>query len=311
MRAIRDSKAGRQAMAHDFTIRAADGCVLGASRYRPEGAARGRIVLAGATGVGQRFYRHFAEHAAVRGFAVLTFDYRGVGRSAPPSLKGFKADFLDWARLDLAAALDAADGAAPLFLVGHSWGGHAYGLLPDPGCIAAACLFGLGTGWHGFMPRLEALRVRFLWRVAGPLLVRTHGYLAWRRLGMGEDLPLGVYRQWKRWCRHPRFFLGDPDMRVAAAGLARVRAPILAVNAVDDRWAPPASRDAFMPGYRNAPWLGIDVATQRLGHMGYFRPAAHALWDSALDWFAQDPAARQRPLNAAPCAAPGAGSARR
>ncbi|WNQ02454.1 hypothetical protein ROJ25_06300, partial [Pseudomonas aeruginosa] len=25
--------------------------------------------------------------------------------------------------------------------------------------------------------------------------------MAWSLLGMGDDLPLGVYRDWKRWCR--------------------------------------------------------------------------------------------------------------
>ena len=37
-----------------------------------------------------------------------------------------------------------------------------------------------------------------MWRVIGPLMTRYKGYLAWSKLGMGEDLPLGVYRQWKR-----------------------------------------------------------------------------------------------------------------
>jgi predicted alpha/beta hydrolase len=34
-----------------------------------------------------------------------------------------------------------------------------------------------------------------MWRVIGPLMTRYKGYLAWSKLGMGEDLPLGVYRQ--------------------------------------------------------------------------------------------------------------------
>jgi len=36
------------------------------------------------------------------------------------------------------------------------------------------------------MPPLEQWRVRFLWHVLAPLLVRRHGYLAWRRFGLGE-----------------------------------------------------------------------------------------------------------------------------
>ena len=55
------------------------------------------------------------------------------------------------------------------------------------------------------MPPLERLRVLAMWRLVGPLLTRWKGYLPWSLLGMGEDLPLDVYRQWREWCSHPRY----------------------------------------------------------------------------------------------------------
>jgi predicted alpha/beta hydrolase len=75
-----------------------------------------------------------------------------------------------------------------------------------------------------------------------------------------------------------------------AASFDRVRTPIVAVNALDDHWAPPASRDAFMAGYRHAEWRGLDIDPKGaglgpIGHMGYFRPQAEPLWRNALDWF--------------------------
>jgi predicted alpha/beta hydrolase len=109
---------------------------------------------------------------------------------------------------------------------------------------------------------------------------------------MGEDLPLGVYRDWKRWCRFPRYFFDDPAMAHVAAQFAQVTTPIIAATALDDRWAPPASRDAFMDGYRGAPWRAVDIdPVQRglgaIGHMGYFRPRAEPLWREALAWFGE------------------------
>ena len=70
-----------------------------------------------------------------------------------------------------------------------------------------------------------------------------------------------------------------------------IRAPMMAANAIDDRWAPPASRDAFMPGYRNAARHTLDIDPSRvglrsIGHMGYFKARATPLWASALDWLA-------------------------
>ncbi|UUZ49573.1 hypothetical protein LP420_04710 [Massilia sp. B-10] len=45
------------------------------------------------------------------------------------------------------------------------------------------------------------------------MIVRLKGYLAWSWLGMGEDLPVDVYRQWKHWCSFPRYFFQDPEMK--------------------------------------------------------------------------------------------------
>lgn len=274
-----------------LTLHAADGYALAATRYRSPTPPLGHLVIGGATAVPQGFYKRFAEHAARRGFDVLTLDYRGIGHSAPPSLKGFRMDYLDWGRLDLAAGVEAMrqDGM-PLYLVGHSYGGHALGLLPHQEWIDGAWTFATGAGWHGWMPPLERLRVLFMWRVLGPVWTRFAGYLPWSRLGMGEDLPLDVYRQWRRWCRFPRYFFEDPQMKAVTDRFALVRFPIVAANALDDAWAPPASRDAFMAGYRNTAVRAITIDPRRsglgpIGHMGYFRPRAVPLWNEALDWF--------------------------
>lgn len=279
-----------------LTLHAGDGYPIAARRFASIGPARAHLIVAGATGVPQGFYRRFAAHAASRGFTTLTLDYRGIGQSAPSSLRGFRMDYLDWARLDLAAAVDAmADERTPLVMIGHSFGGHAFGLLPNHTRVHAFYTFATGAGWHGWMPPLERLRVWAMWNLAGPLLTRWAGYLPWSLLGMGEDLPIDVYRQWRRWCSFPRYFFDDPSMATQLDGFGQVRTPIVAANAIDDTWAPPASRDAFMAGYRGTPWRGVDLDPRALGigpigHMGYFRPRAVALWNAALDWLA-DPKA--------------------
>ena len=275
-----------------LALTAADGYPLVAHRYHSPTPPQAHLVVGGATAVPQGFYKRFAEHAARRGFDVLTLDYRGIGQSAPSTLKGFRMDYLDWGRLDLAAAVSAMRRpGVPLYLVGHSYGGHALGLLPDPNAVDGAYTFAPGAGWHGWMPPLERLRVLFLWRVLGPVWTHMHGYLPWSRLGMGEDLPIDVYRQWRQWCRYPRYFFDDPAMQAITERFGDVRFPIVAVNALDDAWAPPASRDAFMAGYRNAAVRSVTLDSRRaglgaIGHMGYFRPKAVPLWNEALDWFA-------------------------
>ncbi len=272
-----------------LVLRAADGYPVSATRFHAPVRPQGRIVVAGAIGAPQGFYRRFAEHASGRGFETLTLDYRGIGGSRRGSLREFRTHLLDWARLDLAAAVDAMAGdGLPLSVVAHSFGGHALGLLPNHGRVAACWMFGTGAGWHGWMPLAENLRVRFAWAVLLPLLVRWKGYAPMSLLGAGEDLPRGVYEPWRRWCSFPHYFLDDPACADLAERYEAVRMPIVAANALDDAWAPPCSRDAFVRGYRQAPIQTVDCDPAalggRIGHMGYFRPNARPLWDAALDW---------------------------
>jgi predicted alpha/beta hydrolase len=280
------------AVGQPLTLIAQDGYRLGATLYPARGAETARIVVGSATGVPQGFYRRFAEYASERGYTVLTMDYRGVGSSRPPSLKGFEMRFLDWATLDLAAAVaHQAAGDTPLYLVGHSFGGHALGLLPNHQRLAGAYLFGVGAGWHGWMPQPERTRIWLVWNVLLPVMTRLAGYMPWKSLGAGEDLPMGVYRDWRRWCSFPHFFFDDPKLPQIAEIYARVRLPIVAANALDDLWALPRSRDAFVRGYRQAALERRDIDAKKeglgaLGHMGYFRQHAQPLWEEALAWFA-------------------------
>ena len=178
-------------------------------------------------------------------------------------------------------------------LIGHSFGGHAFGLLPNHRKVARFYTFATGAGWHGWMPALEQWKVKIMWNILGPLMTRWKGYLAWSKLGMGEDLPLDVYSDWKRWCSYPRYFFDDPSMGDQVQDLFDdVTTPIVAANATDDLWAPPASRDAFMAGYRYTDLQSVDIRPQErglgaIGHMGYFRRQAQPLWEDALQWFGE------------------------
>lgn len=255
-----------------------------------EKSAKALLLVAGATGVPQGFYRRFAEAAVQQELCVLTFDYRGIGRSKHKSLKKFQMDYLDWAQKDLAAVVQyARQFDLPIYIVGHSYGGHAIGLLPDLSQIAGAWTFGTGAGWHGWMPKAEQWRVRFMWNIVAPLITRLYGYLAWSRLGMGEDLPLSVYRQWKRWCSFPNYFFDDPEMTGINKKFDRVTFPLIAVNSTDDDWATPKSRDVFMSNYTRAQLelqtIAPDPSKQKeIGHMGYFKNHCADVWQSLFDW---------------------------
>lgn len=270
---------------------ASDGYPLIGTLYTPEHGIKANIVLCSATGVPQAFYRRFAEYATQFGYQVLTFDYRGVAQSAPKRLKGFKMSYLDWGTLDLAAAIDfLAQDPIPLFMVGHSYGGQALGLAPNHAKVTAMYCFGTGAGWHGYMPFKEKMKVQVIWNIIFPPMVAVTGYLPWSKLNMGADLPIGVYQQWRKWCKNPTYFFADPEQHALIAQYAQVKTPIYAVSALDDDWALPNSRHAFMQHYSNAPMQFINISAsdyglKEIGHMGYFRKGSEKIWNEILHSF--------------------------
>jgi predicted alpha/beta hydrolase len=273
------------------TLCAADDYRLAATHY--PGGSDQFVVMASATGVPRGFYRRFAEFMQAQGVHVITTDYRGIGDSKPATLKGFEMQYADWSTLDLAAAVDYALSRGKVWLVGHSLGGHAIGQLPQANLLQAAYVCGTGAGWHGWMPRPERYRVWAMWNVLGPIGTRVYGYHPMSKLRAGEDLPMGVYRDWKRWCAFPNYFFDDPEAKAITDKFAGVRIPIAAAVSTDDLWAPPASRDAFFKGYANAAvdaidLLPADLGVQQVGHMGYFRQrVGQLLWPQIFTWLGQ------------------------
>lgn len=277
------------------TVRAADGYPVAMTLFPGASEAAPLLIVSNASGVPQGFYRRFALYAQQAGFNVVTFDYRGIGQSAPATLVNFPATMLDWGQLDFRAVLESvATPRRPALVVAHSFGGYALGLADRPQLLAAAYLFGVGAGWHGYMPRMEGLKVWTMWNLGFPLLTRWKGYAPWKLLGIGEDIPLGVHRQWRRWCSYRHFFFDDRQLQPQLGEVfARLRLPITALNATDDLWAMPAARDALLPGYANAMITSRNVDPQPfggLGHMGYFRQKAQPLWTEALHWLRQQAA---------------------
>lgn len=284
----------------NIRLAALDGFPLTATLYTPDKPAlssQGRpqfIVIGSATAVPRGFYKRFCEYAASQGLHAIVADYRGIGESMPPSgkLRGFVMDYADWSRYDLAAAVQYAQERGEVYLVGHSLGGHALGQLPDPNRIKAAYFCGAGAGWAGWMPQPERSKVWIMWNIIGPIATGILGYQPMSKLGIGEDLPLGVYRDWKRWCSFPRYFFDDPapDAKAIAVKFSQVRVPIAANVSTDDLWAPPASRNAFFEGYTHTHVERIDITPQQMGvrqigHMGYFRKETGAvLWPQIMAW---------------------------
>ncbi len=268
---------------------AADGYELGALEFSPSGSAVGAVVIAGATGVRQRYYARFAAYLADHGFAVLTFDYRGIGESRPPTLDGFGGRMRDWGQLDLDAALAFAATRwpqVPRLAVGHSVGGQLLGMASHAQHLHRVVTISSQSGYWRHWPHVTKLGMAAVWFGVFPVVTGLFGrFPGW--LGVGEDLPPQVAKEWARWGRRPRFFLDDG---VPVDGFERVTAPMLALSVSDDLYAPKPAVDWLHALYRRAQvtrrhLTPAELGLTSLGHFGPFREAGKpAVWPLLADF---------------------------
>ena len=142
-------------------LAAADGVRLAATLWHPDAPGETKRVVAinAGAGIPARYYERFAAWLADRGLPTLTYDYRGIGASAPRSLKGFRASVEDWGSKDYAAVADAMARRYPgayASVVGHSIGGFVTGLAPGGERLDRLVLVGAHTGyWRDYARRVR------------------------------------------------------------------------------------------------------------------------------------------------------------
>jgi predicted alpha/beta hydrolase len=276
--------------AEPVTVTAADGRRLAGLHCVPE-AARGALVVNGATGFPREYYLRFATYAAQRGYHALVYDYRGMGASADRPLALEPARMSDWGRLDMAATLawlETRHPELPLFTVGHSVGGQLIGCMANQARARAHLMIATSTGywrWQRFPFRYQAL---FFWKLYGPLELATRGFVPRGMLWRGDSLPRGVFLEWRSWCLSPQHFV--PDLVTPGSEFARVNAPVLSWSFSDDPIATPRAVEALLALYPNARierrcTSPAELGVSAIGHQGFFAERhRESLWRPALDW---------------------------
>lgn len=263
------------------TLAAADGTPLAVRFFAPDDGTpqRGAVLIGGAMGVRQDYYRPFAEWLARQGFVVASFDYRGMGESRPAgaSLREVDVDLFDWAADTdtVIEALAERAGDLPLVLIGHSLGAQLPGLLRHRDRLAGLLSVAAGSGyWRDNAPQLRRY-VLYFWHVLVPLGTALFGYFPGKRIGKVGDLPRGVVLQWRRWCMHPRYHVGAEGDAVRERFEA-ARFPVVALSITDDELMTERGTRVLVDCYANAPRrieriAPHEVQARRIGHFGFFR----------------------------------------
>jgi predicted alpha/beta hydrolase len=284
-------------------LRCSDGRLLAAHWVEPPASVgvRAVAVIGAATAVPAGFYRPFAEWLAARGYAVLSFDYRGIAASREALRPGEDVRLRDWARVDMAAALHAADrrrrleshrqqGDLGLLWIGHSFGGNSVGLVPGfeervDAVLGVAAQVAYVGHWSGFA-RLQAW---VFFHAMLPLLVRLLGHAPGRVLGpRAQDLPAGAALEWATWGRTPGFLFGD-DSLARGRAYHRFRGPVHLWSIADDALFGPAAAVDALAGEFSAARVQrhhiapVDIGVKRIEHFGPFRREVGArLWPRLL-----------------------------
>ncbi len=284
-----DGKGAPEAEAVDIR---SDGAVLRGQVFRPRGTPRAALVIHGATGAPAGFYRAFAEWAAAeRDLAVLTYDYRDFGASARRPVRYARATLADWGRYDQGAALSTLARMfpdRPLRVLGHSLGGLWLGWHAAMPKVEQTVTIGAGLTHVTDHPRHYRWKARLFWSPAVRGIARVAGYLPGRIVGLGADLPRGVYEDWRRWCLTPGWHLSDVGRTLPLPDPQRVRGRLRMIAVADDDLVPPAAVWRAMALYPEAVkeqrvLRPADFGLRSIGHIPPFHRRNAVLWPELLD----------------------------
>jgi predicted alpha/beta hydrolase len=138
---------------------------------------------------------------------------------------------------------------------------------------------------HPFAYRMKA---RAFWHGPMPWLAGAVGYMPGARLGLGADLPLGVYRDWRRWCLARGFHLSDLGRRLPLPDPTVVTADMRIVAIADDPMVPAPAVWRLMGLYPQATKRQLvlrpaDHGLTRIGHLGPFHRSNSVVWPALVD----------------------------
>lgn len=278
-------------MIEEVSITTEDKIAITLTRYTPPQANDKIVLINAAMGVRQNYYADFAKFLCERGFVVVTWDYRGIGKSRVGSLRGVHADYLTWADLDQSAVIAWIRQHYPtqkLLAVGHSLGGQIPALTRHyqdfAGIYSVASQSGYWRLWDGY----GKARMWVLSHILLPLLPVFWGYFPSPLVGMGQEIPSAAARTWAKGIRS-RKYMRDlyphhhfDDLRI----------PVHLVSFSDDDYAPKKAVDDFATFFGNAQVTRQEIAPKdigqtSIGHFGYFRQkVGGALWADAATWLA-------------------------
>lgn len=271
----------------NVTVTCTDGYSLSGRFYQSKQSTKNLpILLCPATGITQGFYHNFIEWLTEQGSDVLVFDFRGIGDSLYSSLRDSNASIQDWGLLDIPAAIQTLlekTGQEQVNLLGHSAGGQLLGIVSNYDKVAQVIAISGSTGHvKGLKGRTKRM-APVMFNLVFPVSNLIKGYGATKMLGMGENLPKNVAKQWAQFCSKPGYVMNAIGKTIFEDYHAKVNCPITVYWSSDDEIATEANVKDLLRLYPNANTDMIELEPQKhnhkaIGHMMMFKKSHQNLW---------------------------------
>ncbi|MEO0338756.1 MAG: alpha/beta fold hydrolase [Bacteroidota bacterium] len=276
----------------DISIPCSDGYELKGTLYQAT-ETKAAILFGPATGIRRTFYHSFAKHLASFGYAILTFDNRGIGDSKGESLNSVSASLVNWGKLDMTAGLEVLKRRFPdvdYHLLGHSAGGQLIGLMDN--CLDLKSFFNVACSSGSIHNARYPFKFSsfFFLNIFLPLSNLIFGHTKSGLIGMGESLPKQVAADWRRWCNGRGYVKVDFDKKIKEHFYNQMAIPSLWLHATDDEIANLANVKDMIRIFPNieSRIISLDpkaLGFQEIGHMKFFSSKKKVLWQHAVDWF--------------------------
>lgn len=271
----------------NVTITCTDGYSLSGRFYQSKQSIEQLpILICPATGITQGFYHNFSEWLSEQGFNVMVFDFRGIGQSLHGPLRESNASIQDWGQLDIPAAIDLLLNKTQqekVTLLGHSAGGQLLGIVPNYDKVAQVISISGSTGHvKGLKGRTKRM-APVMFNLIFPVSSLIKGYGATNFLGMGENLPKNVAKQWAQFCSKPGYVINAIGKTIFDDYHSEIQCPITVYWSSDDEIATEANVKDLLRLYPNAQTDMIELRPQEhghkaIGHMLMFKKSHQNLW---------------------------------
>ncbi len=244
------------------------------------------ILLAPAMGAPQRYYRHFADFLNTSGYAVISFDYLGIGESLTADIT--QITIKDWLQ-NVEDAMDLVMKNYPsttYYYICHSLGGQLFGLTKKAQNFKKMVAITSQNGyWRYYQNKWRYLIV---WYVLFPVLTRVYGYFPSSKVGLGEDLPPNIALNWKKWCTSKDYFFSDPNLP-ETENYPSYSGKILTIGFSDDSWATLPAIKSLYEHYTSAEvqynfYNPSEFNRKEIGHLGFFRNGSEDIWRIVIEW---------------------------